>query len=220
MFRLIVFDLDGTLIDSLSDLRVAVNRVVSESGGRALSSEEVAGMVGEGARLLVERAVAASGAAADPGEALPRFLEIYDSLLPGDTRPYPGIPEVLDEAARVARLAVLTNKPTEATGKILRALGLAPRFAEIIGGDGPFRRKPHPDGLLHLVASANVAATDTVLVGDSSVDVQTAHNAGTRVCVARYGFGQATFQAAHLRGNELFVDRPAELRGTILGARG
>lgn len=215
MLRLIVFDLDGTLIDSLGDLCTAVNLLVVEQGGRRLSSGEVARMVGEGAAVLVSRAIAASGAPTDLDRALPRFLEIYDGLLPGETRPYPGIPEVLEEAGRVAPLAVLTNKPTEATRKILDALGLAEKFGAVIGGDGPFRRKPHPDGLLHLAANARVPPSATLLVGDSTVDIQTAQNAGTRVCVARYGFGQATFREEALRGDELFAEAPRDLCAII-----
>ena len=219
MFSLVVFDLDGTLIDSIGDLCVAVNRLVTAHGGRELSSEEVARMVGEGAKLLVGRALAASGATIPLEDALPRFLEIYDGLLPGQTRPYAGIPDVLEHAGRVARLAVLTNKPTRATLKILDELELSRHFTHVIGGDGPFARKPHPDALLHLVAASPTQPDATLLVGDSSVDVRTAHNAGTRVCVARYGFGQATFDLADLRGSELFVDRPEELTGIIGGRR-
>lgn len=168
-------------------------------------------MVGEGAGLLVSRALAASGAEGDPAAALPRFLEIYDALLPGQTRPYPGILEALDALGRRAVLAVLTNKPTPATLKLLESLGLAPHFGLVVGGDGPFRRKPDPEGLLHLLDVAGVAATDAVLVGDSAVDLLTARAAGVTACLARYGFGYAMLQACELRGDELAVDRPADL---------
>jgi phosphoglycolate phosphatase len=220
MYSLVVFDLDGTLIDSLGDLCVAVNRVVAEFGGRPLSCDEVARMVGEGAKLLVGRAVEASGARVEVGEALPRFLDVYDSLLPGNTRPYPGIAELVAAAATLARLAVLTNKPAAATRKILDACGLSGHFAEVIGGDGAFRRKPHPDGLMHLAASANVASADTLMVGDSTVDLLTARHAGTAICLARYGFGQVTFDPAQLAGGEIFVDRPMEILEIIKAGRG
>ncbi len=214
-YSLVVFDLDGTLIDSIADLCTAVNQTMAAWGGRRLALDEVARMVGEGARLLVGRAVAASGAAVGEDEALARFLDVYDSLLPGETRPYPGIPELLEEAAPLARLAVLTNKPADATRKILDACGLAARFAEIIGGDGPFRRKPHPDGLLHLAQWAGVEPAATLMVGDSTVDLLTARAAGTRVCVARYGFGQLTFDGAKLDGSERFADAPADILDVI-----
>lgn len=216
-FPLVVFDLDGTLIDSIGDLCVAVNRTVAAWGGRRLSQDEVARMVGEGARLLVGRALAASGAAVAEDEALARFLDVYDSLLPGDTRPYAEIPEVLERASPLARLAVLTNKPGDATRKILDACGLSERFAAIIGGDGPFRRKPHPDGLLHLARAAGVEPAATLMVGDSTVDLLTARAAGACVCVARYGFGRLTFDPAKLDGTERFADSPADILRAIRG---
>ncbi len=215
MYRLIVFDLDGTLMDSLSDLVVAVNRLVADHGGRPLSSSEVARMVGEGAGILVQRAIDASGAALTLADALPRFLVIYDSLLPGDTRPYPGIPETVESVAAFASLAVLTNKPAEAARKILDTFDLSRHFLDIIGGDGPYRRKPNPDGLLHLASVAGVAPPEVLLVGDSTVDLLTAHNAGTAMCVARYGFGQVTFDPGELHGGERFVDRPEELLAIV-----
>jgi phosphoglycolate phosphatase len=215
MFSLVVFDLDGTLIDSIGDLCGAVNRVVAERGGRALALDEVARMVGEGARLLVVRALAASGVLGGEDEALARFLEIYDSLLPGETRPYPGIPELLDRASSLARLAVLTNKPAAATRKILDACELSHRFVEVIGGDGPFRRKPHPDGLLHLAGSAGVAPAGVLMVGDSTVDLLTARAAGAAICVARYGFGQVTFDPSRLDASERFADTPMDILAVI-----
>jgi phosphoglycolate phosphatase len=210
-FRLIVFDLDGTLIDSIGDLAAAVNRLLAERGGGALPLETVASMVGEGARLLVTRAMAAAGVDGDPAEALERFLAIYDGLLPGDTRPYEGVPDALAALARRSRLAVLTNKPTEASLKLIATLGLMPFFGAVIGGDGPYPRKPAPDSLLHLVAEADLEPADTVLVGDSTIDLLTAHAAGTAACIARYGFGQVTFDETRLRGDELFANRPADL---------
>lgn len=210
-FGLIVFDLDGTLIDSIGDLAAAVNALLAERERGPLPTPAVAAMVGEGARLLVTRAMAAAGLDGDPAEALPRFLEIYDGLLPGETRPYDGIPEVLAALGERARLAVLTNKPTEASLKLLDTLGLMPFFGRIVGGDGPFPRKPAPDGLLHLAADAGVRPGEAVLVGDSTIDLLTAHAAGTAACVARYGFGQVTFDEARLRGDELFANSPRGL---------
>ncbi len=208
-----VFDLDGTLIDSIGDLVTAVNRLVAERGGRRLEHDEVAKMVGEGAGLLVARALEASGVAAEPGAALPRFLEIYDAILPGTTRPYPRVREMIEALAPLAPLAVLTNKPTEATRKILAAHDLERHFARVIGGDGPFRRKPYPDGLLHLIDVAGAAAADTWMVGDSTIDLRTAHAAATRSCIVRYGFGFKVFDRAMVEGGEVFVDDPMEIVG-------
>jgi phosphoglycolate phosphatase len=215
----VVFDLDGTLIDSIADLVVAVNRLVAERGGRGLDHDEVAGMVGEGASLLVTRAFDASGVRDDPEQALPRFLEIYDGVLPGSTRPYPGVSEMLHALAGAVPLAVLTNKPTHATRKILSAFGLDRCFRGVIGGDGPFRRKPSPDGLLHLIAQAGVEPGRTLMVGDSTVDLRTARAAAPRACIVRYGFGFSAFDRTLLLGDELFVDHPSELAALVLGAR-
>jgi phosphoglycolate phosphatase len=217
MFHLVVFDLDGTLIDSIGDLHTAVNLVVAAHGGRALARDEVARMVGEGARLLVGRAVAASGARVTVDEALARFLAVYDGLLPGETRPYAGIPELLAAAAPIARLAVLTNKPTDATRKILDSLDLAHWFQAIVGGDGPLPRKPSPESLVGLFTDAGVRPEETLMVGDSTVDLLTAHNAGTAVCIARYGFGQLTFDAVALRGGEYFAETPGGILDVIRG---
>jgi phosphoglycolate phosphatase len=214
-----VFDLDGTLVDSIGDLVVAVNRLVAERGGRPLRHDDVVGMVGEGAGLLVARAFDASAILEDPATSLARFLEIYDSVLPGTTRPYPGVPEMLASLGRAAPMAVLTNKPTDAATKILSMLGLDHFFARVVGGDGPFGRKPSPDGLLHLAADAGVDPGSTWMIGDSTVDLRTAHAAGVRACIVRYGFGFAAFDRSELRGGEAFADHPAEVTAVLLGQR-
>jgi phosphoglycolate phosphatase len=213
----VVFDLDGTLIDSIGDLVVAVNQLVAERGGRLLRDDEVSKMVGEGANLLIARAFDASGARDDPGRALSRFLEIYDGVLPGSTRPYPGVPEMLHALEGAAQMAVLTNKPTDVTRRILSIFGLERYFRGVIGGDGPFCRKPSPDGLLHLIADSSADPGRTLMVGDSTVDLRTAQAAATRACMVRYGFGFAAFDRAQLRGGEVFVDHPSEVAAFVLG---
>jgi phosphoglycolate phosphatase len=208
---LVVFDLDGTLIDSIGDLVVAVNRLVEERGGRHLGDDEVSAMVGEGASLLILRAFVASGVSDDPREALPRFIQIYDGLLPGTTRPYAGVPEMIRALEALVPLAVLTNKPTAVTIKILSFLGLERSFRAVIGGDGPFGRKPDPGGLLHLMADAGAAPARTLMVGDSTIDLLTAQAAGARACLVRYGFGFAGLDRSRLRGGEAFADSPADV---------
>jgi len=214
---LFVFDLDGTLLDSIGDLVVAVNRLVAEWGGRPLHHDAVVKMVGEGADLLVSRALDASGVTGDPSQALPRFIEIYDAILPGDTRPYPGVPEMLQSLAPAAPMAVLTNKPTGSAVRILSMLGLDRLFTRIVGGDGPHGRKPGPEGLVGLVTEARAEPRSTWLIGDSTVDLLTAHAAATRVCLVRYGFGFAWFDHSRLRGGEVFADHPADVTAALLG---
>ena len=212
MIRLFVFDLDGTLVDSLRDLADSANEVLTSYGAAPLDMTTIGGMVGDGAARLVARACAAVGVA--PRDALPRFLEIYDAKLLSHTRPYDGMPAVLASlAGRGVSLAVLTNKPPGATRRILAGLDLAQFFEAdaVVGGDGPWPRKPDPAGLLHLCDHAGVPPADALLVGDSLVDWQTARDAGTGICLARYGFGFLTFPASKLDGRERFIDAPADL---------
>lgn len=208
--RLAVFDLDGTLVDSRRDLADATNALLVELGGEPLDVDAVASMVGEGAAVLVRRARAAAGLPDAPG-ALARFLQLYDERLTATTLPYPGIVETLAALERTMPLAVLTNKPGRATARLLDALSLHRHFTAVIGGDSPFGRKPDPAGLLHLVAAAGVTAAETVLVGDSHVDLETARRAGTRVCMAAYGFGYPTARD-RLRGDELIAASAGDLR--------
>jgi phosphoglycolate phosphatase len=211
-FRLIVFDLDGTLVDSRRDIADSANLLVETCGARRLSEEAIGGMVGDGAATLVARVFAAVGLE-PPADALQRFLAIYDKRLLAHTRPYPRMSEVLGELGAQAALAVLTNKPLAATRVILDGLGLSRHFAPdaVLGGDGPFPRKPNPDALRHLIARAGVAGTDTLMVGDSVIDWRTAVAAPTASCLARYGFGFDGVPLDALRPVDRVIDAPADL---------
>ena len=210
--RLIVFDLDGTLVDSLRDLAESANSLLVDCGLEPLAHDVIGDMVGDGAAVLVSRAFRAAGGA-QPADALDRFLAIYNSRLLRHTRPYPQVPEVLYKLAPRCTLAILTNKPLQATQEILTGLDLARYFdsRRIVAGDGPFARKPDPAGLLHLAAGANVTAAQTVLVGDSPIDWQTARAARARICLVRYGFGFSRVAVADLADGELVIDAPIEL---------
>jgi phosphoglycolate phosphatase len=211
-FRLIVFDLDGTLVDSRQDIAESANAALVACGAQPLSEEALGRMVGEGAPKLIARAFDAAGVER-PSDALARFLTIYNARLLSHTRPYAGIPELLDQLAPRASLAVLTNKPLAATHRILAGLDLSRHFPpeRIVGGDGPFPRKPDPAGLAHLMASAGVAAEATVLIGDSVIDWRTAGAATTRIVLARYGFGWEGFPIDKLDADAWVVDSPAEI---------
>jgi phosphoglycolate phosphatase len=210
--RLVVFDLDGTLIDSRQDLADAANALIVERGGSPLPVDAVTGMVGEGAALLVRRALRAAGLDADLETALPRFLELYDERLLANTRAYPGTVDALDALAVRVTLAVLTNKPQRPTEAILRGLKLHVYFAQVIGGDTNFGRKPDAAGLRHIMASAHASADETVLVGDSAIDLRTARAAGVAICLVKYGFG-FPLAVPELSGDEHLVDAPSELVG-------
>ncbi len=188
LHRLIAFDLDGTLIDSRRDLADSANQLIEELGGQPLTEEQVGSMVGEGAALLVRRALNASGRG-ERAHALERFLAIYDERLLNHTRIYDGVADVVRGLRGRARLAVLTNKPTKPTERILAGLGLRDVFDDVIGGDGPHPRKPDPAGLNAMMASANASPAGTLLVGDSPIDLETAQRAGVSCCLVSYGFG-------------------------------
>lgn len=211
---LIVFDLDGTLIDSRLDLAESTNEVLASYGAAALPVDRVAGMVGEGARTLVERALAAADL--DPAEpdALARFRVIYDRRLLVHTRPYDGVAEMLAQVSRLGPMAVLTNKPDAPTRRLLEAFDLARYFSRVIGGDSDLARKPDPAGLQALIKDYDATPATTWLVGDSMIDVATARRAGTRLCVVLYGFGQARGELV-LQDSESVARTPAEIAGIV-----
>jgi phosphoglycolate phosphatase len=211
-FRLIVFDLDGTLVDSREDIADSANAMLVSYGAQPLSEDAIGRMVGDGAPTLIARAFAAARLER-PADALDRFLSIYDGRLLNHTRPYAGIPELLAELASRSTLAVLTNKPLAAARRILAGLDLSRHFEpdRIVGGDGPFPRKPDPRGLAHLMALAGAKADATVLVGDSVIDWRTACAAATRVCLARYGFGWEGFPIEQLGPDTWIVDSAEEM---------
>jgi phosphoglycolate phosphatase len=211
-FSLIVFDLDGTLIDSRRDIADSANALLTACGGRPLPDDAIGRMVGDGAATLLARAFAASGLTPPP-DALERYLALYRERLLVHTRPYPGIVDALAGLSARATLAVLTNKPLAPTLEILERLHLSQFFAArlIVGGDGPFARKPDPGGLQHLLTAAGSEAGSTLLVGDSAIDWRTARAAGTAVCLARYGFGYEGFPRDWLAPSDRCVDAPIEL---------
>ena len=216
-FRLVVFDLDGTLVDSERDIADADNATLESYGLGPLPGDEVGRMVGEGAAKLVVRIFQRAGVPR-PERALERFLSLYSQRLTVHTRPYPGILEALQGLSGRASLAVLTNKPLEISRQILDGLGLGRFFPSdrVVGGDGPFARKPDPSGLQHLIALASATAETTLLVGDSVIDWKTARAAGTSVCLARYGFGFVGFPVGELTGAEALIDSPEAVVDLVL----
>jgi len=211
-FGLIVFDLDGTLIDSRRDIALAANELLVACGAQPLPESQVGRMVGEGAATLIARAFHASGVER-PADALARFVEIYERHLTDSTRPYDGIIGALQKLADRATLALLTNKPLAPTMMILERLELARFFppSRIVGGDGPLPRKPDPAGLRELLRVAEAAPDGAVLVGDSAIDCRTARAAAVSICLARYGFGFEDFPKDLIQPGDLFADSPAEL---------
>jgi phosphoglycolate phosphatase len=211
---LIAFDLDGTLIDSRVDLAESANELLASFGAPPLPVETVAAMVGDGARVLVRRVLAAARLDPERPDPLERFLAIYDRRLANHTRFYPGLLEMIEPLSRRAGLAIVTNKPERHTRELLRLFGVSACFRWTIAGDSGFPRKPDPAGLLHVVREAGVEPRAALYVGDSMVDVETGRRAGVRMCVAAYGFAQFRGDLA-LEGTELVAERPEDLPGVI-----
>jgi len=189
MNRIVVFDLDGTLVDSAADIHASLDRLMAAIGQPGFTRPEVIGMIGDGVRALVTKALTARGLPFDEA-ALDRFTADYTAAASDQTRPFAGIPEVLDSlAAEGWRMAVCTNKPEEAARKLLDDLGLAGHFAALGGGDSFPVRKPDPAHLIATLAAAGGEASGAVMIGDHRNDVQAAAGAGVPCIFAGWGYG-------------------------------
>jgi phosphoglycolate phosphatase len=184
----IVFDLDGTLIDSRRDITTAINRMRGELSLPPLTLETVVTMVGEGARLLVERALGPGFSQDQIDQNLKKYLGYYDEVCLDATRAYPGIEALLAELCPRYLLALLSNKGEAFSRKILDGLKLTGFFREVLGGDSLPTRKPDPAGLHILGSRLGVAVEHLLLVGDTWVDAETAHNAGCAFALVEWGF--------------------------------
>jgi phosphoglycolate phosphatase len=193
--RLVVFDLDGTLIDSGRDLACAVNRALQRvaAGAPVLPEEVVRTYIGSGARVLIARSLAGTGLALPVEDVLPVFLEEYGRGLLDATRLYPGTEEAL-ERLRDRRLAVLTNKPGDMSRAILEGLGVKERFFRVYGAGDVDARKPDPGGLVRIAEEAGLSPRAAVMVGDSGIDVRTGRAAGALTAGVTYGFDTASFR--------------------------
>jgi phosphoglycolate phosphatase len=192
--RLVVFDLDGTLIDSSQDLAAAVNRALRRAAPEAppLPEDVVRSFIGSGARVLITRSVAEAGLTRPVDEVLSLFLEEYGRGLLDATRLYPGVEDALDRL-RDRSLAVLTNKPGDMSRAILEGLGVAHRFFRIYGAGDVEARKPDPGGLRKITEEAGVGPEAAVMVGDSGIDVKTGKAAGALTAGVTYGFDAGSF---------------------------
>lgn len=210
---LVVFDLDGTLVDSSPDLAAALNETLSRlrPGTSSLAVEAVRSMIGEGALNLIGRGLRAAGLSDVPQEALPVFLDCYRGRLLDRTRLYPGVLEAL-EALAPRSLAVLTNKPGDFSRAILEGLGVARFFMRVYGGGDLPRKKPDPMGLQRLLEETGTDPQDAVMVGDSGIDVRTGRAAGVRTIGVRYGFDA---EGLAQEPPDLLVDDLRELIGRV-----
>jgi phosphoglycolate phosphatase len=186
--RTLIFDLDGTLIDSKQDLIHSVNAMLRESGRRELAEETISGYIGHGAPQLVARALGDGCTEEERQRALQFFLGYYETHKMDTTCAYPGVAETLEKLSSVP-MAVLTNKPVRISVRILDAMGLSKYFRAIYGGNSFQTKKPDPFGAMTILRELGAEPREALLVGDSEVDVQTARNAGTLAAVVNYGFG-------------------------------
>ena len=219
--RLLIFDLDGTLIDSRLDLIHSINAMLLHFGRPELPGELIATYVGDGAPTLVQRAL--SNQAPDPEHApideqffksaLEYFLGYYRLHKLDHTTVYEGIPEVLAELAHPSNgvhrvMAVLTNKPVNPSRDIVQALGLGDYFVRVYGGNSFATKKPDPLGAETILHETGVAPEQSLMIGDSSIDVLTGRNAGMWTCGVTYGFAPHTLEEV---APDVVVERPREL---------
>jgi phosphoglycolate phosphatase len=213
---LLIFDLDGTLIDSRLDLANAVNATRKEMGRSPLEHALVYSYVGNGAPVLIRKAMGPDATDAEVQRALEFFLAYYRDHAVDDTRLYPGVRESLDRLhAAGMPLAILTNKPVRISEAIMETMGLTPMLFRIYGGNSFDRKKPDPIGIDTLRAEAGIDAENTWMVGDSIVDMQTARNAGVKSCGVTYGFQPETLAECP---PDLLVDRMEDFAAHIFAA--
>jgi phosphoglycolate phosphatase len=211
---LLIFDLDGTLIDSRLDLANAVNAMRGHLGMSLLTNERVYSYVGNGAPVLIRRSLGDQATQAELDQALAFFMEYYGAHDLDHTTLYPGVRQSLDRFRDAGkRMAVLTNKPTSMSRHILEGLGVAGHFFRIFGGNSFEQKKPHPIGVETLIDEAGVNRARTIMVGDSSVDVATARNAGIACCGVTYGFQPESLADP---APDLLVDRMEQFADWLL----
>lgn len=211
---LVIFDLDGTLIDSKQDLCNSVNATREAMGMSRLPDETVASYVGNGAPVLIRRAMGEKASDEQVQTALAYFLGYYREHMLDHTRPYEGVMECLDKlASGGAKMAVLTNKPERFSKDLVRGLGMGDYFFQVYGGNSFEDKKPHPIGIHTLIREAEAQAEHTWMVGDSSTDVLTARNAKVRAVGVTYGIQPESLDAAP---PDILLDSLIELPPLVL----
>ena len=215
--KLLIFDLDGTLIDSRLDLINSVNAMLRHFGRRELAGEMIASYIGDGAPMLVRRALGDPKNEGFLKEALEYFLTYYRAHKLDHTHVYVGIKESLTAIRNCngvkRKMAVLSNKPVHPSRAIVDALGLGEFFLHVYGGNSFPTKKPDPEGTRKLLAETRTQPKEAVIIGDSSVDVITGRNAGTWTCGVTYGFAPHTLCEAP---PDVSVDMPQELARVFL----
>jgi phosphoglycolate phosphatase len=209
----LIFDLDGTLVDSRKDLSSSVNYVRASYGLPGLSEEAISGYIGDGAQMLIQRALGKEADASDVQDGLQKFLSYYRDHMLDESVLYAGVAETL---ARLSdcRLAVLTNKPVRFSKMMLEGLGILQLFASVYGGNSFERKKPDPVGVFQILSDTNGRIEDTWMIGDSAIDVMTGRNAGAVTCGVSWGYAPESFAQTPPR---FLIHRFEELESLVRG---
>ncbi len=195
MRPILIFDLDGTLVDSKKDLTAAVNHIRHQFDLPALTEPEIARFIGDGALMLIRRALGPQAAEPEVQAGLQMFLSYYRAHMLDSTALYPGVRDTLCRL-RDCKLAVLTNKPVHFSCAMLDGLGIYKHFVAVYGGNSFDHKKPDPVGVYQILSDTKGQRERTWMIGDSAVDVLTGRNAGIKTCGVTYGYATATFKDA------------------------
>jgi phosphoglycolate phosphatase len=208
----LIFDLDGTLVDSKKDLTASVNYIRTRFDLPVLTEEEIARFIGNGALMLIRRALETNATEENVQTGLQMFLSYYRAHMLDSTALYPGVRETLDRL-RDCKLAVLTNKPVHFSCAMLDGLGIYRHFAAVYGGNSFDHKKPDPVGIYQILSDTKGQREKTWMIGDSAVDVLTGRNAGVMTCGVTYGYATETFKDAQ---PDFLIDRFSELERLVL----
>src|SRR5262245_48022658 len=211
MKPVIIFDLDGTLVDSKKDLTASVNYIRYRFDLPSLTEDEIARFIGDGALMLIRRALAEKGTDTNVQNGLQMFLSYYRAHMLDQTELYPGVRETLDKL-KDCKLAVLTNKAVHFSCAMLDGLGIYRHFAAVYGGNSFDRKKPDPVGIYQILSDTKGSREKTWMIGDSAVDVQTGRNARVTTCGVTYGYATETFKEAQ---PDFLIDRFSELENLV-----
>ena len=211
MAPILIFDLDGTLVDSQKDLSASVNHVRLSFGLPQLSEPAIAGYIGDGAQMLIRRALGPEAAEADVQSGLQLFLSYYREHMLDQSALYPGVADVLGRLQDF-QLAVLTNKPIRFSRIMLEGLGILRCFAAVYGGNSFERKKPDPVGIFQILADTSGHPGQAWMIGDSAVDVLTGRNAGVKTCGVSWGYAKESFERTP---PDVLIDRIEELEALV-----
>lgn len=211
MTTVLIFDLDGTLVDSKTDLTASVNHIRNRFDLPVLPEDEIARFIGDGALMLIRRALGGKATESNVQAGLQMFLSYYRAHMLESTALYPGVVETLDRLSN-CKLAVLTNKPVHFSCTMLDGLGIYRRFAAVYGGNSFDRKKPDPAGIYQILSDTKGRRERAWIIGDSAVDVQTGRNAGIKTCGVTYGYATATFKEAP---PDFLIDSFPDLEGLV-----